>query len=369
MSRIALLLPDLEMGGAQRVILMIAREFSKRGHRVELVLLSSTGPLLSDVSDSINVVDLSIRKFGLGQIGFLLYSVYRLARWLRENSPDVLMSTITGANLVALLARKNAHVSTRIVIREAVTLKNINSVLRLKAMRWLYPHADNIIALSSIIMAELVEKVGVSSSLVHCISNPVDADLVRKQALVQVDHPWLYDARLKVVISVGRLVLQKDYGTLLRAVALLPKEFSYRLIVIGDGPERESLEKLSIELKIDDVVQFVGFDANPWRWMARADLFVLSSRWEGHPNVLLEALVLGIPVVATEYDSSVNKIFSEIPNYPSRVVEVGRPDILVKAILRMSHGESVGFVNGQLIDATESIEAYERILLSSSVHL
>ncbi len=329
MSRIALLLPDLEMGGAQRVMLLLARQFSSRGHHVELVLLSSAGPLLADVPDTVKIIDLSSRNYGLGGIGFLLSSVQRLSRWMSRSSPDVLLSTITGANLVALLAKRKSGASMRLVIREAVTLKNISSVLRLKAMRWLYPQADAVVALSPVMAKELIGSVGVSERLVHCISNPIDTHVVNQQAEMPVDDPWLSDKDYKVIISVGRLIEQKDYATLLRAFALLSSALSARLMIVGEGPERSKLESLAVELGVFETVRFVGFDANPWRWMARADLYVLSSRWEGHPNTLLEALALDLPIVSTAYDDSVKELAT---CYGFTVVPPGREEILAEAI-------------------------------------
>lgn len=329
MSRIALLLPDMEMGGAQRVMLMLAREFADQGHCVELVLLSSVGPLLRDVPDTIKVVDLSARSFGLGQTGFILFSLYRLARWMKRNAPEVLLSTVTGANLVALLARKSVTVPTRVVIREAAALKNIRSVLRLKAMRWLYPQADKVIALSPVMMAELIEKIGVLPANIHCIANPVNIAFIKEQGLMPIEHPWLDNEKLKVVISVGRLIVQKDHITLLRAFSVLPQAFFVRLIIVGEGPERAMLEQLAVELGVSDTTEFVGFDANPWRWMARADLFVLSSQSEGHPNAMFEALALDLPVIAAEYDASVRDLAG---CYGFKVVPAGKEILLAQAI-------------------------------------
>jgi hypothetical protein len=147
MSHIALLLPELEAGGAQRVMLLLAREFVARGHRVDLVLLQATGPLLDSLPDGVTLVDLGARNH-FGQMGFFFSSSFGLARWLRQERPDVLLSSITGANLAALFARKMVRASLRVVIREAVTLKNVGSTLRLGAMRWLYPQADAVIAVN-----------------------------------------------------------------------------------------------------------------------------------------------------------------------------------------------------------------------------
>lgn len=319
---IALLLPELEAGGAQRVMLLLAREFAARGHRVDLVLLRAAGPLLAEVPAGVHIVDLVARTHGLGQFGFSLSSVRRLAAWLRRTRPDAMLSTITGANLVAILARRAACVPLRLAIREAGSITAITSPLRLQLMRWLYPHADTVIALSPVMAKQLSQVIHISPRRVRYIPNPVDTACIRDRGQAHLADPWLDDPHLKVVIAVGRLIPQKDYATLLRAFALLPKELPARLIIVGEGPQRPILETLIHNLGIGERIQLTGFDANPWRWMSRADLFVLSSTSEGHPNALLEALALGLPAVITEYDASAAdlaahfKLRSVPPNTP-----------------------------------------------------
>lgn len=331
MSHIALLLPELEAGGAQRVMLLLAREFAARGHRVDLVLLCAAGPLLSAVPEGVHRVDLAARSHGLGQLGFSLSSIWRLAAWMKQERPDAMLSTITGANLVGLVARKIAGVPLRLVIRETVTLNNVTSALRLWAMRWLYPQADAVIALSVVMAEELTQQLCVSTTRIHCIANPVDAAYVREQSRQPLTHPWLDDDGLRVVISAGRLVPQKDYPTLLRAFAMTTQEALARLIIVGEGPEHPILEQLMMELKIANRVHLVGFDPNPWRWMARADLFVLSSKFEGRPNALLEALAVGLPAVVTEYDASVRDMAQQ---YRFATVRIGDSATLARQIFK-----------------------------------
>ncbi len=368
MSHVVLLLPELEAGGAQRVMLMLAREFTVRGHRVDLVLMCATGALLKEIPEGVCLVDLGAWNHGFGRLGLSMSSVRRLARWVKQERPDVLMSTITGANLVALLARKLAGVSLRLVIREAVTLKNVGSVLRLRAMRWLYPQAVAVVALSPFMRDELVARIGVSSERISCIANPVDVDFIRKQAQASIDHPWLNDDRIQVVVAVGRLITQKDYGALLRAYALIPKEEGLvHLIVVGEGPERPMLERLAADLGIAERVDLVGFDANPWRWLWSADLFVLPSRWEGHPNALLEAMVLGVPVVVSEYDASVFGIFSGFQKYPHCVVNVGDPEMMSEAIMGLVGRKRYKPDDDFERVRDESLIAYEKVLFPEAV--
>lgn len=306
MTHIALLLPDMELGGAQRIILRLAGAFAARGHRVDVVVLTGAGGLRSTVPEGVRFFDLAARSYGLGQAGFAISGFWRLAAWLRRERPAAMLSTITGANLVAAAVKVVWSMPAKLVLREASSLDNVAGRWRLTAMRMLYPRADKVIALSAVMAAQLHDRVGVEAARLCCIANPVDAEFVRGQALAPVVHPWVGGAGQRLIVSVGRLTAAKDYPTLLRAFAGLPADLSTRLLIVGDGPERARLAGLAEALAIGDRMQFVGADANPWRWMARADLFAMSSRWEGCPNALLEALALGVPAVATEYDASVH---------------------------------------------------------------
>lgn len=301
---LALLLPELEAGGAQRIMLLLAREFAARGHRVDLVLLRAAGPLLAEVPPGVRIVDLGADTCGAGALGFLASSVRRLAAWLRRERPDTLLSTITGANLAAVLARELAGVKARLVLREAGSILNIRSRVRLAAMRHLYPRADHVIALSPVMAEHFVTRINVPPQRVSCIANPVDLPRLASLARAPLQHPWFDDRTRPVIVSAGRLIPEKDYATLLQAFALVPPRTRGHLVIVGEGPERPRLEALADTLAIRDDIALVGFDSNPWRWMARADLFVLSSCSEGHPNALLEALALGLPAVITEYDAS-----------------------------------------------------------------
>lgn len=367
MTRVAFLLPELEAGGAQRVMLMLAREFTVRGHRVDLVLMCAKGALLTEIPDGVRLVDLGARSYGVGQLGFTVSCVRRLARWMKQERPDVLLSTITGSNLVALIARKLTGVSLRVLIREAVTLKNVGSDLRLRAMRWLYPQADAIVALSPFMKEELVSKIGVTPDRISCIANPVDVFFIREQAKIPIDHPWLNDDQIQVMVAVGRLIPQKDFMALLRSFALLPQKSPVRLIIVGEGPERPVLEKFAADLGIAKRVALVGYDANPWRWMKQADLFVLSSQWEGHPNVLLEAMVLGKPVVVTRYDISVYDVFSMIPECPHVVVDVGDVNALAEACQNLIGKQGCDAYVFNEVMLLKSVDAYEEVMLKQVV--
>ena len=305
MSHIALILPDLVAGGAQRVMLMLAHEFVARGHRVDLVLLQAEGQLQSSVPQGVRLVDLRSRSRVLGSSIFALRAIARLANWLRRERPDAVLSTVTGTNIATVLAWKLAATRPRLVLREVNALRNVNSRIRLWAMRLLYRRADAVVALSRPMERELADIVGVPRKKLFCIPNPVDRDYILAQSRAAVEHPWLVPKDIPIIISVGRLVPAKDHATLLKAFELVVRERPARLLIVGDGPERNSIEVLIHELGVAACVALIGFDPNPWRWMARADLYVLSSLWEGSPNTLLEARVLGCRTLVTKYDDSV----------------------------------------------------------------
>jgi len=312
MKHIALFLPDLQGGGAERVMLTLAKGFVGEGHRVDLVLARAEGALLPLVADGVRVMDLraGLRKWGL--TGLALSAMARLAVYLHREKPDVLLSTLTGANLVAVTAWRLVGRSTRLVLREAVTLRNLKSTWHLRLMRWLYPQADAIVALTEVMCQELISIVGLSASRVICIPNPVDVDFVQSQAAMEFDHPWFASGSPPIIIGIGRLSRQKNFGMLIRAFAeLRSRGVIAHLVILGEGPLRNELENLIRELRIENHVLLPGFDVNPYRWLARSQVFVLSSLWEGYPNVVLEALALGKKIVIVKYDPSVELLSLE----------------------------------------------------------
>ncbi len=361
MSRIALFVPELECGGAQRVFLQLAREFLARGHRVDLVLSQARGGLLGEIPSGVRLVDLGAKRWGFGLAGLGLSSVLRLRAYLRREVPEALMSTLTGANLVAVVARASAGVPTRLVLREAVSLRNRPGVVWRWMMRRAYPKADAVVTLSPAMRREALELLGLSGRRVSCIPNPVDEEALRTLSDVPIEDPRFESGGSIFILSVGRLTPQKDCGTLIRAFAGLPGRASVRLVILGEGPERPKLEILVKQLGLQEHVHMPGHEANPWRWMRRARLFVLSSRWEGNPNALLEAIALGLPVVATEYDESARATVGD----RGRVVPVGGVKQMSSAIVELLENPPVAAYGGAA-PVDEAASRYLDVLLHPS---
>ena len=295
-DRILLVLPSLERGGGERVMLQLARSFLAAGREVHLAVLLGGGPLRGEVPDAAVLHEL-IRAGHAS--GFMLAwrAFFKLVSLLREMRPDSVLSTMTGTNLLTVLACIRARTGSRLVLREAASLVNVKSLLKLLMMRSLYPRADELVAVSAGIAREL-GRLDMAEDKIHVIHNPVDADKLRRLAANGL--PLNLRDNTPYILSIGRLAEQKDQQTLLRAYALSPLRQSHRLVIVGEGNQRPYLEQLARDLGIDDRLLLPGAMDNPYPILAGASLHVLSSRWEGYPNVLLEALALGVPVVSTD---------------------------------------------------------------------
>jgi glycosyltransferase involved in cell wall biosynthesis len=206
----------------------------------------------------------------------------------------------------------------------------LRSVLRYWPIRRWYPHADAIIAVSCGVAEDVVVTSGVDPDRVHVVRNPVVGPDLDRLAEAAPDHEWLHPRNGPVLLGVGRLTRQKDFPTLLRALARVRERTAVRLVVLGEGEDRERLQQLAGELGVAGAVDFHGFVDNPYGWMRRADLFVLSSAWEGSPNALTEALYLGTPVVSTDCRSGPREVLADGRYGP--LVPVGDDTALARAI-------------------------------------
>lgn len=320
--RLAIFLPNLAGGGAERTMLNLAKGFALRGYEVDLVLAQAEGPYLDDVPESIQLVDL-----GEGRILNKFKTIRRLpalVRYLRHEKPSVMLAALVEANVVAVCARAIARQPSRVIINEQNTLSQKTRAPR-GMQRWYplfakltYHMADCVVGVSQGVVDDLVNNVGISEAKTAVIYNPGITQQVRDNAEAPLDHPWFNPGQPPVIVSVGRLHVQKDYGTLLQAFHIVRQKRAARLLILGDGGERQSLERIIQELEIGDDVSLPGFVENPHAFMARSAVYVLSSRWEGLPTVLVEALYCGVPLVATD-----------CPSGPDEILEGGKYGCLV----------------------------------------
>lgn len=361
-ARIALLLPDLHGGGAERVMLILAREFAAAGVTTELLLARAQGELLQTVPEGLRVIDLSAGRGTRTRLALGGRALANLTRYLRREAPDAMLSTLTGTNLIAVLARRLAGTRTRLVLREANTEINLRGPLLRWASHRLYRHADALVGVSAAIRAELAAKAHSPDAAWH-IPNPIDLSQLEAQAAQPPAHAWATNGTGPLVVAIGRLVAQKDFATLLRAFALVRRDrVDCRLLVLGDGPLRAALEALAAELNITAAVALTGYVPNPYPILRAASLFVLSSRWEGMPNALLEALALGVPVVSTDCHSGPRQILDE--GRYGRLVPVGDAPALATAMLAtLNDGAGPARFDAAAYDPRRISERYLGVLL------
>jgi len=338
-QHIALFAKHLSVGGLEKITVRLANEFARRGHTVDLVLAKGRGPLESEVASDVQIVALrSHRMWG---------ALPNLLRYLKRSQPDVLLAAGWQVNVIAIWTKMLSLTSFRLVVSvhtNATRQSEISNAwyarFSLPAIKVFYPFADAIIAVSKGVLEDLS---GISSRAAengHVIYNPtVDQDLFKK-AHQELSHPWFTEKNdVPVLLGVGRMGSQKNFSLLIRAFAQLCRHREARLVLLGDGDERRALEALTHVLNVQDSVEFVGFEENPYKYMARADVFVLSSRSEGLPTVLIEALACGCPIVSTDSSEGVREILGN--GEFGTLVPVGDREALADAItIGLTHDSS-----------------------------
>ncbi|MBC7220193.1 glycosyltransferase [Candidatus Bipolaricaulota bacterium] len=313
-------------------MLNLAAGFAQWGASVDLVLVKAQGEYMRRIPPGVRVVDLRASR--------VLTSLLPLVRYLRTAKPEGLISAKDYANVVAILAKSLARVSTRVIVSIHTTLsKHVQyakgfrerAIVPLLA-RQLYPRAYVIVAVSNGVADDLAQFLGLPRGRISVIYNPVIDENLFAVAREPVDHPWFAPGGPPVILSVGRLTAAKDYPTLIAAFAEVRQRRDARLAILGEGEERPRLHDLLRRLGLESDVWLPGFVEPPYPYLARASLFVVSSIWEGLPTAIIEALALGVPVVSTDCPSGPREILDN--GRFGELVPVGDADALADAILR-----------------------------------
>jgi glycosyltransferase involved in cell wall biosynthesis len=357
-KRIAFFLGSLPGGGAERIVLDLARAMTYRGQQVDLVLSRLRGELVSTIPSSVRTIELG----SSGRIEFMrtlfrlpsetwrtliplmvrkplkkIRSLPYLERYLLIERPDILMASTNIPNILAVWASHLARSQTSIILKQDNSVvqaaRNTTDSLQLKlpnlVRRW-YGSSHAIVAVSKGVAQELYQLTSVPYQRVHVIYNPIDFDRISALAGMKLDHPWFQPGQPPVLLAAGRLHEQKDYPTLLRAFKLIRAHRTVRLAILGEGRERARLEEMIRDLEIGEDVGLLGFQANPFAYMAKSAVFVLSSAWEGLANVLIEALASGCRVVSTDCRHGPAEILDN--GRYGKLVPVGSPEALAGAI-------------------------------------
>ena len=326
-KRVLFLVPSLIGGGAQRVFSILLRHLDRSRFEPHIAMVQATGVYLQDIPQDVVVHDLNISR--------VRYAAPGIIRTIWKIRPHTVLSTLGHVNLTLMAVKPLLPRGTRLLIREAAVASAFLD-LEMKhpgIWRWFYRHlyrrADRIICLSDSMVDDMMKNFNLPRAKLVRIYNPVDIERIRQSAEREANP---YSGPGPHLVAVGRLCRQKGYDILLDAMpAVLKRISSAQLSILGEGPLEGELRHQAHNLNLIDSVHFLGFQQNPWTYLKHADLFVLPSRYEGLPNVLLETLALGTPVVAADCPGAMR----EIRDHEQQMVLVPpeNPDALADAII------------------------------------
>lgn len=334
---LSIILPNLSGGGAERISINLANSLVEIGISVDMVLLSATGELLSDLNSKVRVIDLKSPR--------VRTAYWPLVAYLRRSKPTALLACMWPLTVLAVAARKFSNVAMRLLVAEhntwSISQRDhrfwIRPLIRW-SMRWCFPYTDGVIAVSNGAAQDIIRYANLKPEIVNMIYNPVTTsshiDLI---PLDQNQVSTLWGGSKFKIITIGSLKPQKNHALLLQAIASLVKRIDAHLVILGEGSLRNLLENLTVELNITDRVTLAGFKHDPYPYLKAADLFVLSSDWEGLPTVLIEALSVGTPVVSTDCPSGPREILKD--GSLGRLVPTGNPQALSNAMEEALHSK------------------------------
>ncbi len=317
-------------GGVERMITNLAQGMIDAGVAVDMVLIKAKGEHIKAIPEQARIIKLSSRHTAT--------SLFELIGYLRRERPDAILAVkhraIKTAALACRLTGLNIPLAGRLGTTVSAALKGRSALkkwLWYRSMRNGYRHVDTIVAVSQGVADDVRTITALPDNRLRVVRNPVITPALYQQANETLDHPWFNDSNIPVILGAGRLTRQKDFPTLLRAFAKVRQQQPCRLMILGEGSDRAELEQLAGELGISDDFDMPGFVANPFKYIARVQLFVLSSRWEGSPNSLTEALALGTPVVSTDCPSGPIELLEKGKYGP--LIEMGDHQGMAQAII------------------------------------
>lgn len=332
-------LPNLSEGGVQRMVINLAHGLLEQGIKVDLVIDRLEGPFVEQIPSGARLIDMKAPR--------LRERISWVARYLKQEQPKVMFSNMHYNTEIAILAKRLFKLSTYVVaiehgtpsqiercsIRQPLHFLGLTPSRPTSLIRYIYPLADDIVAVSQGVAKDLARITGLPVERIKVIYNPIVSSELTEKAKEPVDHPWFAPGEPPVVLAVGRLVEQKDFYTLIRAFDQVRKRQKARLVILGSGPQQPTLESFITELGLESDVALLGFLPNPYAYMARAGVFVLSSIWEGFGNVLVEAMATGTPVVSTNCESGPAEILNH--GQYGWLTPVGDSNALAEAIIKV----------------------------------
>jgi len=328
-QRLAVFLATSGHSGVDRVMKNLIPEIASRGIQVDLLHVENHGPYLEPIPDNVNLIKLgSAHTFT---------SLLPLVRYLKRVQPDALLSDKDKVNRIALIAKRLARVNTRVGVRNGTTVsvdvkkrKPLDQKLHYWSMHSLYRGAHAILAPSQGAAEDLARFADIDPARVTAVPSPVIRPDLEQRASETPDHPW-FPSEIPIILGIGELGPRKDFATLIRAFAKVRQQRAARLIILGEGRQRKNLEQLAQELGVTDDVSLPGFNNNPYCYLRQSDVFALTSRFEGSPVVLMEAIGVGTPSVACDCPSGPRETLDN--GRYGKLCPVGDVDAVAEALL------------------------------------
>lgn len=334
-KKICFFVPRIVTGGLVQVMLTLAEAFADKGYSIDLATIHQSWPndLKHLIPKNTNLIHLTASR--------PTTAIWPLVKHLKKSKPDVLISAGAAANYLAMLAKILAFSSTKTILTEhsqpSVDIfkskKLIDKVIPF-FMRRLYPRADFIVAVSHSVARDLSTFIRYPLEKIYVIYNPIVNSKLTELSFAKLDHPWFKEKQYPIVLFVGRFSDVKNIPLLVNAFSLVRKSYECKLVLVGDGPERENLQSLVRDLALSKDTLLINYCPNPYPYMRHSNVLVLTSKWEGLGNVLIEAMACGTPVIATDNLESAREILDNgkfgvlTPNNNVKILA----DNIVKAI-------------------------------------
>lgn len=306
-TKITIIMTHLSGGGAERVMLLLAKGLANKGFKIDFIVGNTSNYKAEKWPDNIHLIDLNVSRF--------IYALPKLVRLFRGYNTDYVLSALKLVNVLTICAAKIALLEAEIVISEHSTIsEKILNAENIKGkyiipflMKVTYPWATKIVSVSKGVADDLAQTIRINRQNIDVIYNPVIEDQMFDMANEPISHRW-FEGDIPVIMGIGRLIKVKNFSLLIKAFTKVRKNRKCKLIILGEGEKRPQLKKLVKNLNMESEVALPGFYDNPYAYLSRADLFVLSSNVEGLPTVLIEALAFEIPVVSTDCPSGPEEI-------------------------------------------------------------
>ena len=342
-------------------MLTLCRLMADKGHTVDLILIRSTGAFKTEIPSNVSIVDLGYSR--------AIFSLASLIRYLWRSTPNVVLPSLPHITIITLVANLFCGKKAVVLPIEHNTLsalvrysKSLKQSLLPALMRIIYPMANKIICVSYGVKQDLKSTLHLADQKLTVIYNPVNTKSLTQLSKQPAVHPWLTSPSYPILVAAGRLTFAKGFDVLISAMSILHTRSCARLIILGEGPEKASLQKQIETAGLSERISIPGFTSNPYPFFKSASLFILSSRWEGLPTVLIEALACGAQAISTDCPSGPREILG--PDASHRLVPVDDHHELASKILEALDGRLSDSKSAHLEKFTESFAqlAYHRLI-------